>query len=223
MRRRRKRDIVIELTALLDVIMIMIFMVMNENGKLVSEVQSELGTIQQENIEQAGKIDELSAELADTLAMLDEGDLSEVLERLKNAENKLEAYQAINDEVIVLNVELRNNPTNTVRYLTYGKVSDSNHVGEHLWRGTDNPNYEKENDDPDFRSAINSLKVFVNDYVEQVLNDKSGAIIVCVVLSYDPVNVYQTPFLAVDEVLKEAEAKVPNGNFRYRTSPISLD
>lgn len=190
---------------------------------MVSEVQSELGTIQQENIEQAGKIDELSAELADALAMLDEGDLSEVLERLKNAENKLEAYQAINDEVIVLNVELRNNPTNTVRYLTYGKVSDPNHVGEHSWRGTDNPNYEKENDDPDFRSAINSLKVFVNDYVEQVLNDKSGAIIVCVVLSYDPVNVYQTPFLAVDEVLKETEAKVPNGNFRYRTSPISLD
>lgn len=223
MRRRRKRDIVIELTALLDVIMIMIFMVMNENSKLVSEAQSELGTIQQENIEQAGKIDELSAELADALAMLDEGDLGEVLERLENAESKLEAYQAINDEVIVLNVELRNNPTNTVRYLTYGKVSDSNHVGEHSWRGTDDPNYEKENDDPDFRSAINSLKVFVNDYVEQVLNDESGATIVCVVLSYDPANVYQAPFLAVDEVLRDAESKVSIGNFRYRTSPISPD
>ena len=223
MRRRRKRDIVIELTALLDVIMIMIFMVMNENSKLVSEAQSELGTIQQENIEQAGKIDELSAELADALAMLDEGDLGEILERLENAESKLEAYQAINDEVIVLNVELRNNPTNTVRYLTYGKVSDSNHVGEHSWRGTDDPNYEKENDDPDFRSAINSLKVFVNDYVEQVLNDESRATIVCVVLSYDPANVYQAPFLAVDEVLRDAESKVSIGNLRYRTSPISPD
>ena len=50
MRRRRKRDIVIELTALLDVIMIMIFMVMNENSKLVSEAQSKLGAVQQENI-----------------------------------------------------------------------------------------------------------------------------------------------------------------------------
>lgn len=223
MRRGRKRDIVIELTALLDVIMIMIFMVMNENSKLVSETQSELGMIQQENIEQAGKIDELSAELADALAILDEGDLGEVLERLENAESKLEAYQAINDEVIVLNVELKNNPTNTVRYLTYGKVSDSNHVGEHSWRGTDDPNYEKENDDPDFRSAINSLKVFVNDYVEQVLNDESRATIVCVVLSYDPANVYQAPFLAVDEVLRDAESKASIGNFRYRTSPISPD
>ena len=59
MRRRRKRDIVIELTALLDVIMIMIFMVMSENSKLVSEAQSELGAVQQENVEQAGQIDVL--------------------------------------------------------------------------------------------------------------------------------------------------------------------
>lgn len=89
MRRRRKRDIVIELTALLDVIMIMIFMVMNENSKLVSEAQNELSIVQQENIEQAGQIDELSAELAEVLAMLDEGELGNMLERLKNTESRL--------------------------------------------------------------------------------------------------------------------------------------
>ena len=216
MRRRRKRDIVIELTALLDVIMIMIFMVMSENSKLVSEAQSELGAVQQENVEQAGQIDELSAELAEALAMLNEGNLGEILERLENAENKLEAYQAINDEVIVLNVKLRNDPTDTIRYLIYGKAADADYSVEHSWRGTGNPKYEKENDDPNFRSAINSLRVFINDYVEQALNDESGSMIVCAVFSYDPAHVYQTPLEAVDEVLRNAEAKVPNGNFRYQ-------
>ena len=106
MRRRRKRDIVIELTALLDVIIIMIFMVMNENSKLVSEAQNELSTVQQENIEQAGQIDELSAELAEALAMLEEGNLDEILGKLENAESRLEAYEAINDEMcLMLNLQ----------------------------------------------------------------------------------------------------------------------
>ena len=120
MRRRRKRDIVIELTALLDVIMIMIFMVMNENSKLVSEAQSKLGAVQQENIEQAGKISELSAELTEALAMLDEGNLDELFQRLESAESKLEAYQALDDEIIILNVALSNNSNNSIRYLSYG-------------------------------------------------------------------------------------------------------
>lgn len=221
--RRRKRDIVIELTALLDVIMIMIFMVMNENSKLVSEAQSELGAVQQENVEQAGQIDELSAELAEALAMLDEGDLGEILKRLENAESKLEAYEAINDEVIVLNIKLRNDPTDTIRHLTYGKAADADHSVEHSWQGTDNPKYEKENDDPNFRSAINSLRVFINDYVEQVLNSDSKSPIVCVVFLYDTNHVHQRPFEAVDEVLRDAEAKVSNGNFRYQIKPVSLD
>ena len=126
MRRRRKRDIVIELTALLDVIMIMIFMVMNENSKLVSEAQSKLGAVQQENIEQAGKISELSAELTEALAMLDEGNLDELFQRLESAESKLEAYQALDDEIIILNVALSNNSNNSIRYLSYGKVADPN-------------------------------------------------------------------------------------------------
>ena len=76
---RRKRDIAIELTALLDVIMIMIFMVMNENSKLIEEKQDTLETVQQENIEQAGEIDELTAQLAEALGKLEEGDFEEIL------------------------------------------------------------------------------------------------------------------------------------------------
>ena len=152
MRRRRKRDIVIELTALLDVIMIMIFMVMSENGKLVSEAQSELGAVQQENIEQASQIDELTAELAEALAMLNEGDLGEILEKLEKAENKLEAYQAIDDEVIVINVKLRNNSNNSIRYLSYSKVSDP-----------DSENQIEIRNDEDRDRAGRNLRVFISE------------------------------------------------------------
>ena len=157
MRRRRKRDIVVELTALLDVIMIMIFMVMNENSKLVSEAQSKLGAVQQENIEQAGKISELSAELTEALAMLDEGNLDELFQRLESAESKLEAYQALDDEIIILNVALSNNSNNSIRYLSYGKVADPN--GE---------NRIEIRNDTDRSRAERNLRMFISENTQNI-------------------------------------------------------
>ena len=212
MRHRRKRDIVIELTALLDVIMILIFMVMNENSKLVSEAQSELATVQQESIEQAGKIDELSAELTEALAMLDEGNLGEVLERLKNAENRLEAYETINDEIVVLNVELKNSANNAIRTLTYGNAASPDSIVS-----------KRSNSDSAFNEACNNFKVFVSDYVRQVLNDDKNSEIVCIVFSYDPNKVYHDDFEAIEIALKDAEARANSGNFRYRTNPVVSD
>ena len=205
MRRRRKRDIVIELTALLDVIIIMIFMVMNENSKLVSEAQNELSTVQQENIEQAGQIDELSAELAEALAMLEEGNLDEIL-------GKLEAYEAINDEIIVLNVELTNSANNALRTLTYGNAANPDSVVS-----------KRSNSDSAFNEACNNFKVFVSDYVGRVLNDDKNSVIVCVVFSYDPNKVYYDDFTAIEEALKGAESRANSGNFRYRTNPVLSD
>lgn len=212
MRRRRKRDIVIELTALLDVIIIMIFMVMNENSNLLSEAQNELSTVQQENIEQAGQIDELSADLAEVLAMLDERDLGNMLERLENAESRLEAYEAINDEIIVLNVELTNSANNAIRTLSYGNAANPDSVVS-----------KHSNSDSTFNEACNNLKVFVSDYVGQVLNDNQNSIVVCLVFSYDPNKIYQRDFEAIEIALKDAEARANSGNFRYRRNPILSD
>lgn len=206
MRRRRKRDIVIELTALLDVIMIMIFMVMSENSKLVSEAQSELGAVQQENVEQAGQIDELSAELAEVLAMLDEGDLGEILERLEKAENKLEAYQAIDDEVIVINVKIRNNSNNLIRYLSYGKVSDPDSETQ----------IEIRNDEDRDRAGRN-LRVFISECTQNI---DASLTVVRIVFSYDPGKIYLKDFETIDTALRDAEAQANNENFRYRVNPI---
>ena len=152
MGRRRKKNIIIELTALLDVIMIMIFMVMNENSKLVSQAQNELGTVQEKNAEQAAKIDELSTELADALEMLDEGDFDEILERLKRAESRLDAYQAIDDEFIILNIGLANNSNNTIRTLTYGETANPETIVN-----------KPCNSQMVFNTACNNLKVLISD------------------------------------------------------------
>ena len=207
MRRRRKRDIVIELTALLDVIMIMIFMVMKENSKLMVQQQDIISVVQQENLEQSAEIDVLTDQLAEALSKLEEGDLNEILNRLENAESQLEAYQAIDDEVIVLHIELRNSNSNRIRTLSYGTSSDSE------------VEIESRND-ADFSKAVNNLKVFISDYVEQVSTDDTGSTIICIVFSYDPNKVYQRDFEAVESALKAAEGKANSANFRYRMNPV---
>lgn len=215
MRRRRKRDIIIELTSLLDVIMIIIFMVMKENSRVIGEKQNALNAAQQVNSEQAGEIGELSGkledlelQLADAEEKLEGGTADELREKLKDAENKLESYKAIDDVVIVLNIGLENNYNNSVRTLTFGKVSEESTVLQN-----------RTNDE--FDVSLNNLKVFVTDYIIKVLDDKDNQTIVYVVFTYDSRKVYERDYEAVGEALKDAERKANSGNFRYRINPIS--
>lgn len=214
MRRRSRRDIIIELTSLLDVIMIIIFMVMKENSKMIVDKQNTVDAVQQVNSQQAGeigeltdKVDELSGQLAEALGKLEEGSADELLEKLQAAENKLASYEAIDDIVIVLNIGLENKYNNTVRCLTFGKASDKSTV-------IDN------HDNGEFEVSVNKLKVFVSNYVDKILSDKDNQTIVYIVFTYDASKVYHRDYVAVGEALKEAEIKANNGNFRYRINPI---
>lgn len=214
-RGRRKRDIIIELTSLLDVIMIIIFMVMKENSRVIGEKQDALNAAQQVNSQQAGEIGELSdrledleLQLADAEEKLEGGTADELREKLKEAENKLESYQAIDDVVIVLNIGLENNYNNSIRTLTFGKVSEESTVLQN-----------RSNDE--FDVSLNKLRVFVTDYITKVLDDKDNQTIVYVVFTYDSHKVYERDYEAVGEALKDAERKANSGNFRYRINPIS--
>lgn len=215
MRRRHRRDIIIELTSLLDVIMIIIFMVMKENSKMIVDKQNAVNAAQQVNSAQAGeiddlnsKVDQMSSQLAEAQGKLDEGSTDELLEKLQAAENKLESYKAVDDVVIVLNIGLENKYNNTVRCLTFGKVSEQSSV-------TENRN------DNEFDVSLNKMKVFISDYITKVLDDNDNQTIVYVVFSYDPYKVYQRDYEAVGDALKNAEIKANNGNFRYRINPIT--
>lgn len=223
MRRKRRHDIIIELTSLLDVIMIIIFMVMKENSKMIVDKQNAINSEQQVNSEQAAEIEDLndlindlSSQLDDTenrldeaQGKLDEGSVEELLDKLHSAESKLESYKAVDDVVIVLNIYLENRYNNTVRCMTYGKSSydAKSEISENR-------------SDEEFGVALNKLKVFVSEYITRVLNDKDNQTIVYVVFTYDPHKVYQRDYEAITEALKEADIKANNGNFRYRINPL---
>lgn len=208
---RRKRDIIIELTSLLDVIMIMIFLVMAENSKLITEKQSALDTVIVENEKLRDKSDELGSELDETLAeleqalaKLDEGSYEELLERLRIAESKLESYEFMNHVVTVINVGLENKYNHSVRYLTFGNSASD----------VDSKIYEIHNDD-DFENALNRLKVYVADHISNV-TDKPDSPIVYLVFTYDPTNVFHDDYAAVHNALSDAEIRSSSGNVRYR-------
>lgn len=206
MRRRRKKDIIIELTSLLDVIMIMIFMVMGENSKLVGETQSDLKAAQEEKSQLQIEYDDTYKKLQEALGELEEGDLQEVLKKLRENESKLNAYEYMNDVVTVINIELKNNTNNTVRYLTYGDPSD--HDAEQSQceiRGND-----------DLKIAIDKMKVFIHDY-----KSKSDIDILYVIFSFDPENVFQDDYAEVNEALKKIENVSESSNFRYRVNPVN--
>lgn len=203
MRRRRKKDIIIELTSLLDVIMIMIFMVMGENSKLVEETQADLKTVQEESSKLQSEYDDTYARLQEALGKLEEGDLEELLERLRKNESMLEAYEYMNDVVKVINVELKNNSNNTVRYLIYGDPSgDEAQQNQFEIRSSD-----------DLTTAMDKMKVFIHDYKSQ-----SDIDILYVIFSYDPKNVFQDDYYAINETLKKIESISESSNFRYRVN-----
>lgn len=218
MRHRRKRDIIIELTSLLDVIMIMIFMVMAENSKLISEKQSALDAAQTELAENSAALGELqnetnslSSELAEALGKLDEGNAEELLEKLQAAESRLDAYKYMDDIVIVLNIGLENKYFNTVRCLSF---SNSAELGE------TQTVIEIRNDD-ELTKAVNRMMVFLSEYTQQAANDESGSTIAYMVFSYDTRTVFQDDYAAVDRALNELEHKANSGNVRYRLNPLN--
>lgn len=217
MRRRRRHDIVIELTSLLDVIMIIIFMVMKQNSAMIVDKQNTIDAVQKENTSQSAaieelnsKADELSNQLAEAQGKLEEGGADELRDKLQAAENKLASYEAIDDVVIVLNIGLENKYNNTVRTLTFGQVSEESSV-------IDN------HDDDEFDVSLNKMRVFIGDYIGKVQADTENQTIVYIVFTYDPTKVYQRDYEAVGDALKDAEIKANNGNFRYRINPISGD
>lgn len=209
MRRRRKRDIIIELTALLDVIMILIFMVMTENSKLVDEAQNNLEIVQQTNNEQSEKIEELSAELDKVQETLNEEELGDIFERLEEAERKLEAYQLLDDKIILIDIKLENNLNNSTRYLVFYQVSEP-----------DNKKDIPIRNNADLERAIRELRMFINDCIDDI---DTHSDMIYISFSYDVSKIFQKDFERVDKVLKEIAAKGGGENVEYLTNQLASE
>lgn len=209
MRNKRIRDIAIELTSLLDVVMILIFGIMIKNAQLVKASNQEISELQKENATMQSDLEEyggIAEELANALGKLEEGDLETILEKLHNAENQLSTYEYMQDIVIVYNVGLENRYNNTSRCLTYGRASaDGDYETHDVKRAaTDEWDY-----------AINSLKLDLNEYIKEELQKNAEDKYIYLVFSVDKTKVYSNDYDSVEKELKECEIKYGD-KVRYR-------
>ena len=209
MRHRNKRSIIIELTALLDVILILIFLVMRENSALVDEKQQLLEALRQENTAQADEIDALNSEINTLSIRLDEAmeqlqtDGRETLSaQLKAAEGQLQSYQAMEDIVTVLTVRLENSADNAVRCLTFGRFGALTEL--------------EAQSDAEFKTAVNRLRVFLAGQARQPADGAAAPEIIYIVFTYDADKVYQRDFAAIEAVLKDIAAQTDHTDLRYQ-------
>lgn len=210
MKHKRTRDIVIELTSLLDVVMILIFAVMIKNTQLMEERTAALEEVQEQNGEMQGELEKLagiSEELENALAKLAEGDIEELLARLQNAENQLNAYDYMDDIVVVFNVGLENKYNNTERCLTYGAASDEN-GGKQI--------SAKRRDPEEWKYAVNTLKLDLQEFIETELASAAEDKYIYIVFIVDESKVYSNDFEDIKRALEIAENKDESGRIQYR-------
>lgn len=207
MRNRRIRDIAIDLTSLLDVVMILIFAVLIENSKLVEEQCKKLevanGQIQ-EMQDELNKMDELSEELKNALGKLQEGNVDELLKQLQNEENQLNAYKYMDNIAVLINIGLENRYNNTSRCLTFGRNSNNEYELYEIGR----------KDREKWNYSINKLKIFLNECIEQTIQNDDKTIYI--IFSIDTRKVYANDFECVENVLKDIESKDSTGRVKYK-------
>lgn len=210
MRYRRTRDIIIELTSLLDVVMILIFAAMIYNTELLNESRGELAITKGDLKEAEEKLVEMkgiSEELENALAKLEEGEVEELLQQIQSVESQLDAYEYMDDIVVVFNVSLENKYNNTERCLTYGIAS-----GEE-----DNKYFSvKRKDVGEWRQAVSTLKMDLQEFLKAELENSPKDKYIYLVFFVDDDKVYNNDFNDIDNALKVAESKYNDGRVRYR-------
>lgn len=132
MRHRKRNNIIIELTPLLDVIMIMIFIIMTNNGtkvaeadtrtmeaeekitKITSDYESQISEKEEEILkllasieEKDGALDTLSEDLELANAKLNESDRIELRKQLAEISGKYDSLKYVEQYVTVINVNLQ--------------------------------------------------------------------------------------------------------------------
>ncbi len=206
--KRRKNPI--ELTSLLDVILILMFVVMVQNTKMFEKATSahddtyqSYAELQQEYEELKKKYDSLSDELKDALAKLDEGELDELLARLEKAENKADALSHVNEVVKVINISLTNSASGAVQYLEYGYADSEASVYE--FSSADERNV-----------VMDRLTVTLDKWVTESLQQDDA--MVYIVFSYDKDEVYFTDRIKVQNIIDKIEDNDRSGRVRCKVS-----
>ena len=120
MKSRGLRNIVIELTSLLDVVMILIFAVMINYSNVTAQTEEEYKHASEELQALTEEYDNVNAELELARAELAEGNIESMLRDMAAANSRQNAYEYMDDMIIIVNVTLENKSDNKYRVLSYG-------------------------------------------------------------------------------------------------------
>lgn len=176
MKSRGLRNIVIELTSLLDVVMILIFAVMINYSNVTAQTEEEYKQASEELQALTEEYDNVNAELELARAELAEGNIESMLRDMDAANSRQNAYEYMDDMIIIVNVTLENKSDNKYRVLSYG-------VGSVL--GLSSGPVARD-DETTFEQEINRMEDFI---YSQVYNSDPDTP-VFIVFSYDSDNVY---------------------------------
>lgn len=209
MKHKRSRDIVIELTSLLDVVMILIFALMINNAQLVEASKNELESVRNENIAQQKELEEykgISDELALALEKLKEGEIEELMKQVQSSESRLESYKYMDDIVVVFNVGLENKFNNAEKYLTYGKATDDE-INQFNVKRTDTIIWN---------SAVSKFKIDLDEFIKSELSLSGEEKYIYIVFTIDESKIYANDFEDIDDAINEEVDKAQTERVRYR-------
>ena len=175
MRSRRLRNIVIELTSLLDVVMILIFAVMINYSDVAAENREKYERAQEQ-------LDIARSELA-------EGRTEDLLKEIAAAEGRAEAYEYLDDLVVIINVSLVNKGDNKYRVLSYGTGSERGYSSRWISR--------------DDETAFNKELIQLKDYLYGNISEVEDDAIIYIVFSYDSQSINGDDCDLLNEILRE--------------------
>ncbi len=176
MKSRGLRNIVIELTSLLDVVMILIFAVMINYSNVTAQTEEDLQKTSEELEALSEDYDTAMLELDLAHAHLAEGNTESLLRELAAANSRQDAYEYLDEMIVIINVKLENYDDNKFRILSYGVGSDPGISSDPISR----------EDATAFEQQLNRLE----DYLYTEINKVQADAPVFIVFSYDPDNVY---------------------------------
>lgn len=176
MKSRGLRNIVIELTSLLDVVMILIFAVMINYSNVTAQTEEDYKQSSEELEALSEEYDIAVRELELARAELADGDIEALLANVSAANSRQEAYEYLDEMIVIINVKLENYDDNKYRIISYG-------VGSEL--GTASDPIARE-DSTAFDRQLNRLE----DYLYTEVNNAAPDAPVFIVFSYNPDNVY---------------------------------
>ena len=175
MKSRGLRNIVIELTSLLDVVMILIFAVMINYSNVTAQTEEDYKEASEELEELSEQYDIALTQLELAKAELADGNVENLLKDMAAANSRQDAYEYLDEMIVIINVSLENYDDNKFRVLSYG-------TGSAL--GTSSGPISRE-DDTAFEQQLNRLE----DYLYTQINNAQADAPVFIVFSYDPDNV----------------------------------